>query len=206
MKSHLISMTVIAIIFVIRLPQNLIAEKFKETRATVPLEVLIQNSDAPQATILNMKDTVPLGHKLVSPNQLFALMFNPENPNEPIAIVDIKKTILKYVFQHPEILQHSKITARDLALAGFSEEEKKVLLNEPITSAEKSLLATIIGDFILGDYTLGHRYCMNGCWEIIAGTAKIGMGFSILIKKALSGIYNFTHKICAETIRLYQEA
>ena len=196
MKANLISIVAIAIIFVIEIQHPINA--FEKMHTTVPLEVLIQNSDNPQATILNMRDTLIPGYKLVSPNQPSVLMFNPNNLNEPATIVDIKKAISKFVLQHPEILQNSEIIAKDFSAADFSAEELSVLSREPMTLAEQNLLATIIHDFTQGNYLLGGRYCLDGGWEIVKGTAKINVGLSILLKKMLFDIYNFTCKICTK--------
>lgn len=182
-------------------PQNIAPLK-----TNILLDVLIQNGLNPKATILNAKDELMPGYKLVYPGQTVAFMFQPNNPNEPVVIIDVKKAILKLVLQNPALSKNSKITVQDFIKAGIPEEEVQGLFLEPISIPEMAFLGEILEDIIEGDISSSGRYCLNGCWEIVKGTSKIGVGFSILLKKALVTLYWFAHTCYKEAYNLCKDA
>jgi hypothetical protein len=164
-------------------------------KGKMPIEFIIdaRDLDNPRANFLNTKSDLKPGFKWVMLPQV-AAMFDPNNPNEPVVLLDVKRTILKIVLKNPELAKQYGISPEDYINAGISEEELQKLSQEAISPVELGVLAQVFSDLMNGDASKGFHYAQAGGEEILKGSAKLGLGFAILIKKATVVAWKFMYE------------
>lgn len=168
---------------------NIRAVNFK---VQMPIEFIInvQDPSNPHVKLLNLKNDYNPKLKWVMLPQI-AAMFDPENPDEPVVLIDVKRTILKIIAQNPELARSAEIQPEDFASAGISAGELQVLRHENIRPEEISFLVKLIADFIDGDSYDGLKYMKDGGLDLVKGSAGFGFGTAILLKKAIVVVAKF---------------
>lgn len=166
----------------------------------MPIELVISGEDPnkPHAEFLNLKNDYNPKLKWVMLPQV-AVMFDPENPNEPVILLDVKRTILKIIAQNPELARMAGIQPEDFANSGISAGDLQVLRREAIRPEEISFLAKLAVDFFDGDAHDGLKYMRDGGLDFIKGSAGLGFGTAILLKKATIVVAKFL-KSCFDDV------
>jgi hypothetical protein len=175
--------------------KNVSAARVDAFKVSMPIEFIVdaRDSDNPHANFLNTKSDLKPGFKWIMLPQV-AAMFDQNNPNEPVVLLDVKRTILKIVLKNPELAEQAGIRPEDYINAGISEEELQGLRQEEISPEEFSLLGQVFNDLVNGGASKGFDYAQAGSVDILKGSAKLGLGFAILIKKATVAVGKFMYE------------
>ncbi len=182
----------VAIICSILFASSVNVKAFNTIRVQMPVELAIdiQDPNNPRAEFLNVKSDLTPGSKWVMLPQV-AAMFDPNNSGAPVVLLDVKKTILKLIVQHPEIIERAGIRPEDFVNAGISPSELQILRREAFRPEEISFLAQLSVDFFDGGVSDGLKYMQEGGIELIKGSANFGFGTAILLKKAAVATVKF---------------
>lgn len=173
---------------------NVKAVNIIRVQMPVELSINIQDPNNPHVEFLNIKSDLNSGSKWVMLPQV-AAMFDPQNPNK-VALLDVKRTILKIIVKNPEIIQRAGINPEDFINAGYSASDVRkmqaeTLSKEEIGLAYQILNSQILNDLLNGDSGKGLGYLWGGSLDFLKGGAKFGFGTAILLKKAAVATVKF---------------
>lgn len=165
------------------------AEKFKIMKAQLPLEVIIDQRDAqnPNAQFWGIKTQLPSGLAWTALPQL-AVAYDPENPSEPVVLIDVKRAILKLLANNPELAQRAGISPEDFVNAGVTEDDLMELQKESLSDDEVAHTIDFIDTLFKGDAKTGMKYFFDGGVDLMTGCGKMSLGSAVLMKKAITGI------------------